>query len=68
MFDVGRSSVSPPIRPDTRGRRLRLHENYLFSCGKAQEAVSLGVNLSGSDTIGLLIDLAMALSMPKNIH
>jgi hypothetical protein len=39
-------------------------EFYGLFCGKAQEVCSLGVNRSGSEAMGLFMDLAMALSMP----
>jgi hypothetical protein len=36
--------------------------------GRAQEVCSLGVKRCGPDTMGRLMDFAMALSMPKKIH
>jgi hypothetical protein len=36
--------------------------------GKTQEVCSFGVKRCGPETMGRLMDLAMDLSMPKNIH
>ena len=63
------TSVDPDWSPifslfpkDTRG--ISGHYIYEFLCGRAQEVCNLGVNRSGSEAMGLLMDLAMDLSMP----